>query len=94
MITSSEIAVEMESDLPSVAKYYSAKSVFITGGTGFIGKVLIEKLLRSCPNIDKVYLLIRPKRSQDIEQRMDELVNCPVRGFVICSGILDCQLLR
>ena len=78
MMTSSEATSKMDSVLPSVAEYYSGKSVFITGGTGFIGKVLIEKLLRSCPNVDKVYLLVRPKRSQDIEQRMEELANCPV----------------
>ena len=68
----------MEFDLPTVAEYYSGKSVFITGGTGFIGKVLIEKLLRSCPNCDKVYILVRPKRKQTIEQRIEELANSPV----------------
>ena len=78
MTTSSKMTDTMESVLPSVAEYYSGKNVFITGGTGFIGKVLIEKLLRSCPNVQKVYLLVRPKRSQDIDQRIEELANCPV----------------
>jgi fatty acyl-CoA reductase len=64
--------------LPTVAEYYEGKNVFITGGTGFIGKVLIEKLLRSCPKINKVFLLVRPKRSQDVEQRIEELADCPV----------------
>ena len=68
----------MEFDLPTVAEYYSGKSVFITGGTGFIGKVLIEKLLRSCPKCDKVYILVRPKRKQTIEERIEELANSPV----------------
>ena len=29
----------------SVSRFYDGKSVFLTGGTGFIGKVILEKLL-------------------------------------------------
>jgi fatty acyl-CoA reductase len=32
-----------------IAEFYKKKSVFITGATGFIGKQLVEKLVRSCP---------------------------------------------
>jgi nucleoside-diphosphate-sugar epimerase len=35
------------------------KSVLITGTTGFVGKVILEKLLRSVPTIGSIYLLIR-----------------------------------
>jgi FlaA1/EpsC-like NDP-sugar epimerase len=35
------------------------RSIFITGATGFVGKVLVEKLLRSCPDIAKIYILVR-----------------------------------
>lgn len=64
--------------LPTVAEYYTGKNVFITGGTGFIGKVLIEKLLRSCPRVNKVFILVRPKRSQGITERIEELAASPV----------------
>lgn len=33
----------------AIAQFFRGKSVFITGGTGFVGKQIIEKLLRSCP---------------------------------------------
>lgn len=41
--------------------FYRGKSIFITGATGFVGKVILEKILRSL-DVDKIYILIRPKR--------------------------------
>lgn len=78
MEVDTSVSERLDGMLPTVAEYYDGKSVFITGGTGFIGKVLIEKLLRSCPKLNKVYLLIRPKRSQDTDQRLEELVDSPL----------------
>lgn len=62
----------------SVKDFYRDRSIFVTGGTGFMGKVLVEKLLRSCPEIRNIYVLIRPKRSQDAQERLRELLNGPV----------------
>lgn len=59
-----------EQDIPT---YYAGKHVFLTGATGFIGKVIIEKLLRSCPEIGGVYCLIRPKKGQDASERLQEM---------------------
>jgi thioester reductase-like protein len=47
-------------------------SVFITGASGFVGKVLLEKLLRDVPGIDKFYVLIRPKKGVSPSQRLHE----------------------
>jgi nucleoside-diphosphate-sugar epimerase len=38
------------------------KTVLLTGGTGFLGKVIVERLLRCAPEIGCIYLLIRTKR--------------------------------
>ncbi|KAJ8687690.1 hypothetical protein QAD02_023484 [Eretmocerus hayati] len=62
----------------SVKDFYRDRSIFITGGTGFMGKVLVEKLLRSCPGIKNIYLLMRPKRGQEVQQRLHELLNSPL----------------
>jgi fatty acyl-CoA reductase len=43
-----------------------------------MGKVLVEKLLRSCPGIKNIYLLMRPKRGQNVQQRLQELLNAPL----------------
>ncbi|PVY79008.1 male sterility protein [Tamilnaduibacter salinus] len=40
----------------------SGKQVLITGTTGFLGKVVLEKLIRSVPDIGGIHLLIRGNR--------------------------------
>lgn len=62
----------------SVKNFYRDRSIFITGATGFMGKVLVEKLLRSCPDIKNIYLLMRPKKGQNVQERLQELLNGPV----------------
>lgn len=42
--------------------------IFITGGTGFVGTALIERLLRGAPGCELV-LLVRPGRKRTVEQR-------------------------
>ncbi|XP_050678163.1 putative fatty acyl-CoA reductase CG5065 isoform X2 [Leptidea sinapis] len=57
----------------SVSEFYTDKTVFITGGSGFIGKVLVEKLLRCCP-VRKIFLLMRPKKGGSLKARYHELI--------------------
>ena len=61
-----------------IVNYYKHKCVFITGATGFLGKVLIEKLIRSCYDLDKIFILIRPKRGVSVTERLNEIFNCKV----------------
>ena len=44
--------------------------MFLTGATGFIGKVVLEKLLRSLSGVKKIYLLIRQKKGVPNEERL------------------------
>lgn len=46
----------------SVLKSLKGKHVLVTGTTGFVGKVIIEKLMRDVPEIGGIYLLIRGNR--------------------------------
>jgi fatty acyl-CoA reductase len=61
----------------SIPQFYNNKSVFVTGGMGFLGKVIVEKLLRSCPGIEHIYLLARSKKGKSVSDRLDELINTP-----------------
>lgn len=57
----------------SVCEWYGGRSVFITGGTGYMGKVLVEKLLRSCDDIKSIYILCRPKRGFSPDARIEQI---------------------
>ncbi|XP_047097438.1 putative fatty acyl-CoA reductase CG5065 isoform X1 [Schistocerca piceifrons] len=59
----------------AIPDFFRGRHLLVTGATGFMGKVLVEKLLRSCPEISTIYLLMRPKRGTDVRTRLDELLN-------------------
>lgn len=54
----------------TVDAWFRGKSVFVTGFTGFVGKVLCEKILRSLPHVGTIYLLIRPKKGASMTERV------------------------
>ena len=62
----------------AVLSFYRGKNVFLTGATGFMGKVLLEKLLRTCPEVGTVYILVRPKKGRMTEERAQALFDQPV----------------
>ncbi|XP_041970807.1 putative fatty acyl-CoA reductase CG8306 [Aricia agestis] len=66
------------SEESKVRAFYSGKNFFITGGTGFVGLCLIEKILRCIPDVGKVYLLMRPKKGKEINERLKEFHTNPV----------------
>jgi fatty acyl-CoA reductase len=68
----------MTSAESEVAKFFRGRCVLVTGGSGFMGKVLVEKLLYSCPDLRAVYILLRTKRSKTPEVRMEEMLKIPV----------------
>ncbi|XP_030764320.1 putative fatty acyl-CoA reductase CG5065 [Sitophilus oryzae] len=61
-------------DIENVADFYNNAKIFVTGATGFLGKALLEKLLRSCDKIDAIFLLMRPKKGVAVEQRLKDLL--------------------
>jgi len=51
------------SDTLNLVEFYRGKNIFLTGTTGFVGKVVLEKLLRAIPDFDTIYVMVRPKKS-------------------------------
>ncbi|KAK9509782.1 hypothetical protein O3M35_007019 [Rhynocoris fuscipes] len=58
----------------SIRDWFQGKDVLVTGGTGFIGKGLIEKLLRTT-DINRIYLIIRSKKQFNAKERWQQLSN-------------------
>jgi fatty acyl-CoA reductase len=55
-------------------EFYAGRSLFITGASGFLGKVLIEKLLHDCPKVKNIYVLLRTKGSLPAQSRLAQLL--------------------
>lgn len=58
----------------TIPQFFEGRSIFLTGASGFLGKVILEKLLRDCPELKSVYVLLRPKQGHDSRQRVEELL--------------------
>ena len=53
-----------------IIEYYRGKHILLTGATGFLGKVVLEKLFYTVRNFEKIYLLVRPKKGSKIMDRV------------------------
>ncbi|KAK9938816.1 hypothetical protein M0R45_015535 [Rubus argutus] len=61
--------------LDCILGYLENKTILITGATGFLAMVFVEKILRVQPNVKKLYLLIRASDAKLATQRMhDEII--------------------
>ncbi|XKL65009.1 hypothetical protein PGB90_005095 [Kerria lacca] len=58
-----------------VQEFFRDTNIFVTGVTGFVGIVLLEKLLRTCPHINHIYVFVRSKRKVSSQERFNEIFN-------------------
>lgn len=57
-----------------IEEFYKDSTILVSGPNGFLGSVLVEKLLR-CFDVKKVFLLIRAKNNESIKERMENFLN-------------------
>ena len=58
----------------SIVDRFRNQRVLLTGATGFLAKAVLEKILRAIPDIDRLYLLIRPGPTARATERLEREV--------------------
>ncbi|MFN3200844.1 MAG: AMP-binding protein [Bradymonadia bacterium] len=69
-------AIERREESPlSVRGSLAGKHIFITGTTGFVGKVLLAMIIAEIPEVRRISVLVRPNRQYDsVQERFDGVV--------------------
>ncbi|KAG8230556.1 hypothetical protein J437_LFUL010157, partial [Ladona fulva] len=57
-----------------IARFFSGQSLLLTGATGFVGRALLFKLLKSCPQLQRVYVVVRRKKKKSAQERVREIL--------------------
>ncbi|KAI7756529.1 hypothetical protein M8C21_013358, partial [Ambrosia artemisiifolia] len=58
-------------ELDSILDFLRNKTILVTGATGFLAKIFVEKILRVQPNVNKLYLLVRANDAKSALQRFN-----------------------
>ncbi|KAJ6641422.1 Fatty acyl-CoA reductase wat [Pseudolycoriella hygida] len=74
--TSESMIDESIPDSTPMKNFYRNKTIFLTGGTGFLGQLYVEKLLRC--RVKQIYLLARPKKNKTSIDRVQEIFVGPL----------------
>lgn len=85
------IAVRTDDDeqkMETIKSFFAHKNVFVTGGTGFLGCVLIESILSTSPNVGNIYVLVRDKYGSNANTRIQRMLTKPVRQPKIVQFIV------
>src|SRR6185436_7825962 len=53
----------------SPTEIFADRSIFVIGGTGFLGKVTLSMLLHRFPNVGRVYVTVRARSQEESETR-------------------------
>ena len=71
-----------------VASTFAGAEILLTGGNGFLGKVILGMLLDRYPEIGRVHVLLRPRRDRTARERFQQemLASPALREMVKAKG--------
>lgn len=62
----------------SPSEIYAGRRIFLIGGTGFLGKVMLSMLLHRFPELGRVYVMVRAPNAKESENRFwSSIVSSP-----------------
>jgi long-chain acyl-CoA synthetase len=59
----------------SIRQSLAGRHVFLTGGSGFLGKVWLSMVLTHLPEVARIYVFLRPKALVPARQRFEKMIN-------------------
>lgn len=59
----------------SIRKSFSGRNLFFVGASGFLGKVWLSMALHRFPEIEKIYVLMRRRRTKLPQDRFNEMID-------------------
>lgn len=65
-----------QSSRMSLCEWYANRTVLLTGVTSELGRAVMEKILRSLPDV-RVYVIIRPRNGLTKEDRLKKIFASP-----------------
>ncbi|KAL9275731.1 Fatty acyl-CoA reductase 1-like protein [Drosera capensis] len=74
-------------EIENINQFLDGKTFLVTGATGLIAKILIEKLLRVQPNLKKLYILVREKNGLSARERLKREKVVAVAGELACENL-------
>ncbi|KAB1227268.1 Fatty acyl-CoA reductase 3 [Morella rubra] len=79
-------------ELGSIVQLLENKAILVTGATGFLAKIFVEKVLRVQPNVKKLYLLLRAADAKSATHRLHNEVEILLQ--LSAAVILGKELFR
>lgn len=67
-----QLSEEKKKHGSQIRRFYAGKQILLTGCTGYLGIIILEKILRTCTEISKIYVMIREKKDIGVKDRLEK----------------------
>jgi fatty acyl-CoA reductase len=64
--------------MSEISEFLKNQTIFITGVTGFLGKVMLWKALKEAGEGVKIYAMVRPSKDASPQKRLEDLYSAPI----------------